>query len=413
VQFTSTPKAKFSNNKQFLAGVVTYDAFDSTQWTARFTGVSAGDQTIARASTPEVSVKDALDTATTLFDIGARLTPLPNCTQPVRRNAVTATTATGSARADVVSSATVAGGTLNAKGLAQPGVTAVSVTVDDANPDTAPVIAPASVSPSGAWAASVAGGQLAGLDDGALTVAANYTLASGTVAGVNGGIAKDTVAPAAPASTLAPGSYVGAQSTTLSSDADATIRYTTDGSTPTATSAKAAGALSVAASQTVKAVAFDAAGNASAVSTFAFTITAPAVVTPPAAGTPSTPIGTGTGTGAGAPTPQAPVIVVPSTGSTTPARRTLRFASLSVAKTIKLAAARKGVKVTMVLPAGASRVDYTLRRGSKLVRSGRALHGAGRAVLRLKVAQRGSYRLTLKLRGSAAGQQKVVTFRVV
>ncbi|HEY3187024.1 MAG TPA: chitobiase/beta-hexosaminidase C-terminal domain-containing protein, partial [Solirubrobacteraceae bacterium] len=119
-----------------------------------------------------------------------------------------------------------------------------------------------------------------------LTVAGAYTVPGGTVTGSELSVVKDTVAPGAPASTPAPGTYDSAQSLSLTSaDPSAEIHYTVDGSDPTPTSRTAAGQVRVTSTQTLKAIAVDPAGNASGVSTLDYVITpqAPTVITLPTA----------------------------------------------------------------------------------------------------------------------------------
>ena len=78
---------------------------------------------------------------------------------------------------------------------------------------------------------------------------------------------------ATPTFSPAPGTYTGTQNVTLAtSTAGAQIRYTTDGSTPTATSALYGGAISVAATTTIKAIATASGMTNSAVATGLFTI---------------------------------------------------------------------------------------------------------------------------------------------
>jgi hypothetical protein len=95
----------------------------------------------------------------------------------------------------------------------------------------------------------------------------------------------DTTAPPAPAVNPPSGSYVGAQSVTMSdSEAGAVIRYTVgEGTTvpdnPTAASTKYTGPVPVGASLVVKAAAFDAAGNRSAITQRTYTITPGRTVT--------------------------------------------------------------------------------------------------------------------------------------
>jgi len=80
---------------------------------------------------------------------------------------------------------------------------------------------------------------------------------------------------AAPAFTPAAGTYSSTQSVTISSaTSGAAIRYTTNGSTPTASSTLYTGPISVATSQTIKAIAIASGLSDSAVTTAAYTIQA-------------------------------------------------------------------------------------------------------------------------------------------
>jgi hypothetical protein len=73
--------------------------------------------------------------------------------------------------------------------------------------------------------------------------------------------------------TPAPGTYATAQAAKLSTgEATDVIRFTRDGTTPTATSARASGAISIPSTQTIKAFATDAAGNAGPEQTLTYTI---------------------------------------------------------------------------------------------------------------------------------------------
>ena len=79
--------------------------------------------------------------------------------------------------------------------------------------------------------------------------------------------------PATPTFSLAAGAYTGAQTLTLAdSVAGAQIYYTTDGTTPTKASTLYSGAITVSASETVKAIAIDGGRSSSAVASAAYTI---------------------------------------------------------------------------------------------------------------------------------------------
>ena len=99
---------------------------------------------------------------------------------------------------------------------------------------------------------------------------------------------------ATPTFTPAGGSYTSAQSVTIAdSTSGAAIHYTTDGSTPTASSATYSGPVTVAATETLNAIGVVSGDNNSAVATASYTIgsTTPTVATPtftPAGGTYST-----------------------------------------------------------------------------------------------------------------------------
>ena len=97
----------------------------------------------------------------------------------------------------------------------------------------------------------------------------------------------DTTAPTVTA-TPPGGAYPSGQSVTLTANEAATIRYTTDGSTPTASSAVYTAPIPMGSGLTLKYFATDASGNASAVATQTYSITndttPPTVTATPAAG---------------------------------------------------------------------------------------------------------------------------------
>ena len=204
------------------------------------------------------------------FAVGETPGPLAPCTAPYAPDAPTG------ANHDPVGAAT-AGADLVVSGRAQPGVTAVTATMTDA---AGKALARAATVAGTTWSATFPGADVSGLADGALTVSGAYKIAAGTFHGATWSLAKDTVAPDAPAASVPAGAYGTAQSVALSAESGATIRYSTDGSDPTASSAAAKGPVDVASSETLKAIAVDAAGNTSPVASFAYTIAHP--VTGPA-----------------------------------------------------------------------------------------------------------------------------------
>ncbi len=106
-------------------------------------------------------------------------------------------------------------------------------------------------------------------------------LASLPLAGCGGGSSKPLPQAATPTFTPAAGMYTAAQSVMLTdSTAGAAIYYTTDGSTPTPSSRVYSGAVSVAGTETINAIATAAGSTASTVGTALYTITLPAAPAP-------------------------------------------------------------------------------------------------------------------------------------
>lgn len=123
----------------------------------------------------------------------------------------------------------------------------------------------------------------------AVTVAAGQTVNHWYTYSVNGSAATDTsayndtagsttlTAVAAPTFSPAPGTFGSAQTVSLStSTSGAAIRYTTDGSTPTATSPLYSGSFLVSTTRTVKAIATKSGFTNSPVSSGAYTVSSPA-----------------------------------------------------------------------------------------------------------------------------------------
>src|SRR3989344_843692 len=120
---------------------------------------------------------------------------------------------------------------------------------------------------------------------------------------------------AAPTASPAAGAPTSAQSATLTATASNSIRYTTDGTTPTCSTGTAySSAISISSSATVKAIACYANSNASDVASFAYTISIPAT-------TGNSNAGGGGGGGGGsyvAPTTTTPATTTTPTTATTP-----------------------------------------------------------------------------------------------
>jgi hypothetical protein len=167
--------------------------------------------------------------------------------------------------------------------------TAQSVVISDATPNATIYYTTDGSTPT----------SLSAVYSGPITVSANETLRAVAIASgysVSSYIsAAYTIAQSAlatPTFSVAAGTYSTAQTVAISDTAtNATICYTTDGSTPTSASAVYSGPISVSATETLKAVAYKSGYTQSEVATAVYTISQSAVSTPafsPAAGTYST-----------------------------------------------------------------------------------------------------------------------------
>jgi hypothetical protein len=241
-----------------------------------------------------------------------------------------------------------------------------------------------------AWSSNVPAASLASLADGPISIGTSIaTLGKGGTA--TGLVAKDTTAPSAVTASIASGAYSTTQNVALKSN-DGTIRYTTDGSDPSAASKAYAGTISVAATQSIKAIAIDGAGNASPVSQFDYTINRPVVVAP------SKPV----------------AIALPK----------LKIESLTLTRTMSTRSARKrGISGIIYAPEGAKIAHIRILRGAKVIQTiNRGISRDGVLEVRVpstkkarKALKRGTYRVEIQVGQNLTnlGAKLVRTIKVV
>src|SRR3954447_13144018 len=273
-------KTLFSDGKRVLrAGTgqpfsLSYDTAGGTAWTATYSGLSAGDVALAMNPLESRGVfTNAAANESTISQNPAAPGPGAPCTAPALRDAATSSTP---------SSVNIAhnGQDVVVSGIAQD-ATGVSVTLDDGDPSTGLLTESGTLTGTGSaqtWSATFPGSDVGSLAEGSLTATPTFALtAGGSIGGTPLSILKDLQAPGAPVATPAPGAgpFHAPQSVSLSvADSSAKIHWTNDGTTPDASSPVLAhGAqIPVTASQTIRAIAIDPAGNPGPVSTLVYTI---------------------------------------------------------------------------------------------------------------------------------------------
>lgn len=357
----------FANGKNVLRagvgadGVLAYDSATATTWTATYSGLSAADRDIALNALDSRGVAVPIANEVTISQNPGAPGPQAPCTAPL------SATALGGVTPSVVNLAN-SPASLTVSGPASADITDVSV--------TAGAGAAHHVTPSGGtWTVVIPAAEIAALPEGSSTVTASFT---GTTAPTpqTRTILKDTIAPAAPTATPAPGTYATSQSVTIAGEPGSTIHYTNNGGTPTAGSPTASGAIAVTATQTLRALAVDAAGNPGAIGSFAYTISPPAAPVAPAGGG-------GVGGGAPGTTIINQTIVGPGSVAADPAvnaitgtsRPALALRQLGLAPVVKQRRAQKrGLRLSVRVPAGAAVIKVNVyrktRRGLKLLSSG-------------------------------------------
>src|SRR4051794_254684 len=379
-----TSKTLFADGKRVLrAGTgqpfsLSYDAATGPAWTATFSGLSAGDVSLAMNPLESRGVfTNAAANESTISQNPAAPGPSAPCTAPALRDAATSSTP---------SSVNIAhnGQDVVVSGVAQD-ATAVSVTLDDGDPSTGPLTESGTLTGIGSaqtWSATFPGGDVGSLSEGTLTATPTFTIAAGSIGGAPLRILKDLQAPGAPAATPAPGAgpFHAPQSVSLSvADSSAKIHWTNDGTAPDASSPVLAhGAqIPVTSSQTIRAVAIDPAGNPGAVSTLAYTIL-------PA------PVSSATGSTSTTIIQQIPFVVPLTPPSQAVAPKRVSSPARPAVRGLSVAVLRgHALRVTMRLGSGAKVVRLRVLRA----------HGGAALVTALKPTLGG--RVTIRLSGRA------------
>jgi len=207
-------------------------------------------------------------TETTLAELGEPGGVGPGCTGSADPNAVA-----GGYQEPI----NITSGDIILSGTAREGVASVSITVGSLTAKEATLST--NVTGVKTWSVPFTKAELMTLPDGNITVRSTFD----GLAGTNRTILKDTVAPAAPTPSPAPGTYPTAQSVTLNKPAGETLSKihweigppTTTVADPDQFSTPYTTQIAVTSSQTIKARVIDPAGNLGAVGTFAYRIGQP------------------------------------------------------------------------------------------------------------------------------------------
>ncbi|HEX2176840.1 MAG TPA: chitobiase/beta-hexosaminidase C-terminal domain-containing protein [Nocardioidaceae bacterium] len=260
-----------------VVGTIRYDRATGGDFTATFTGLSAAQRT-AVGNFGEFFVTHAPAANEMTMATDGRPVAGPGCSveAPIARRAVTGLSVPAVNARNVGQGLTVRGTTHNSS--------AVTVTLTDDDPATtgaAPVadadLGTVDAKGRASWTASFSAQDLSALN-GTVTAAATHvdTATSTPLGGVDMSLVKDTVAPNRPSATPRRGTYSDPQSVRLTAAPGDQIRYTLGGGTQAAptesTGFRYVRPVEITASQTLKAVAVDEAGNVSRVAQAAYRI---------------------------------------------------------------------------------------------------------------------------------------------
>ncbi len=154
------------------------------------------------------------------------------------------------------------------------GATGVKVSIPGGAQQDATLTPVDAAAPNGhqTWTAKIPASELAALPQGEFQASASFEGPGVKTTPSTLSLVKDTEAPANPAATPDAGSHNSSQAVTLSGEDGAAIHYTVNGSDPTATSRTFGQQIQITASQTIKAISIDKAGNASGIATFDYVI---------------------------------------------------------------------------------------------------------------------------------------------
>lgn len=285
------------NNRRELRapgdGSLVYDAPGSIHWTATYAGLTAADRDRAINAQSRgiwLGRNPAALNEITIDEFATPGGPAPGC-PAAARDAVTTLTP------PAVNATNIDGG------LVVAGVSSDASSVTVRLSDGGGVIVSATATPAPAagaqtWSSSFGPASLNRLGDGPITVDGVYTVAGAPIGGATMSLLKDTAAPPAPTASPGPGSYPAAQSVSLAdADGTAAIRFTTDGTVPTASSVafNPSSPIAITATATIRALAVDGAGNVGPEASFPYVIGGGPIgvptLTPTSLGFPTTAVG--------------------------------------------------------------------------------------------------------------------------
>jgi Chitobiase/beta-hexosaminidase C-terminal domain len=275
-QLSVTTKGRTASDQRFdglapgssdgVSGKLEYTS--AGRFTATFDGLSPAQMGAFLDSSDVLATHVSADTGTvshsTVATYGADARFIEDLCPPVARRAVTGTSLGEINRANVDRRLTIWGVSADAS--------AVQVGVEDRNGDGHTW--PATIAGAGSaqtWSVTYPAGSLRGLADGRLTFSARYAGDAGVLAGVERTIHKDTTAPAGPRIRPQGGTFLGSRTIRLRSPGAREIWYTLNGTRPRPNrAAEYQGAFTLTRTATLRAIAFDRAGNASPVTTAKF-----------------------------------------------------------------------------------------------------------------------------------------------